>query len=182
MTFSDGFKKLMTVLAWAIAIFACLVVFLWLTGSIDNPLWFIDSNFMDNNGEFLGYLIMSLVAGSFIILMTPEKYREIAFKLFVPLVLLLILMGLRLRYRLWDNADSLSLNLQWVVFAVSSLLAQLSLTMLALSIIEHKFITNFKKPILTNKKVLVILAVIAVVSLVITFGFAFVGLPHQWII
>ena len=181
MTLSNDFKKTISVIAWGVCVLAYLAIFLWFTGLID-PVWFISPTFLDNNNKFLSILVMCLIGGSFLILITPEKYRELGHKMLAVVALLMTIMNSFIVFKVWDNTDSLSFNLHWLAFAIPSLLAEMSLTLLVFAFIENRFKSNIKKPILTKKKVLIALAIIAGVSLLITFACSFDGLPHQWII
>ncbi|MDO8669109.1 MAG: hypothetical protein Q7K65_02355 [Candidatus Buchananbacteria bacterium] len=180
MTLSNDFKKFISVIIGG----AYLVVFFWLFIFISDLLVGINvsNNFLSNNQLFFVQLIGCWIAALLLILIMPKKYRDLGYKLLLAAVILLTISGSLPYGEIWHADQNLSYNLQWSIYSIASLLAQLSITLLALSVLERWFISTLKKPILTNKKLLVPVAVIAVISLLITFGFSFVGLPREWVI
>ncbi len=184
MILSDDFKKLISVSVWAIAIVAYLVVFIFSAVSIASFLGDIKigNNFISNNQMFFAQLIGYWLTALILLLITLKKYRYLGYKLLLAVVILLTIINGLPSIGMWHSEYSLWYNFLWSVLVIAGLFAYLSIYLLAFSVLEYLFKVNLKKPILINKKILVALAVIAIVSLLITFGFSFVGLPHDWII
>jgi len=180
MTLSNDVKKFISVIIWGayLVVFLCpTILIIGLIGNIN-----ISNNFVSNNQTFFASLFSCWLVGLLLILIIPKKYRDLGYKLLLATAILLSVIYSLPGRGIWRAGDGLFLNIQWMVYVVASILAHLSIVLLGLSVLEYWFKSNLKKPILTNNKIMVTLVIIAVVSLLITYGFSFVGLPHEWII
>ena len=184
MTISNDFKKLSSVAVWTIAIIAYLVVFVSLAVSISSFLWDlkIGNDFITNNQLFFGQLIGYWLTALILLLLAPKKYRDLGYKLLLVAVIILTAYYELPSIVMWHIDIGLWYNFLWSVLAIAGVFVHLSIYLLSFSAIERLFKVDLKKPILTNKKVLITLVTIAIVAILITLSFFLVGLQQEWTI
>jgi hypothetical protein len=128
------------------------------------------NEFITNNGSFLALLISLLLTSALAILIIPKSWRVRAYKLILAVSMLIVLVDAFPIVSPWDSSFSIAENVKSIIWLLASLLSHLSIALLLLSPIEYWINVDLEKPIITHKKILIALIVIAVISMMITFG------------
>lgn len=130
----------------------------------------VATEFITNNGSFIALLVSLLITSALAILIMPKSWRVRAYKLILAVSMLIVLVDAFPIVSPWDSSFSMVENIKSIIWLLASLLSHLSIALLLLSPIEYWIKANLEKPIIANKKILVVLIAIAIISMMITFG------------